>query len=289
MSASSKMRWRRYASLVLFSLVTLISSAWGFDSMPRGCTRLQQRTRAVDGFASKAFPREFQLQRHRLILLMTNDDEKESKGGDADSKTKNHILKRFTSPIIDDPGLPLPDVLVAQVIAPSVQIAWLILLHAPQPTWLKPIFDSSVLYTRQGSFVAPALIHGAALASCWIVGALAARAYERKNISPVKKRTANTNEPSDGLPVSKIEWDYSSVATAIFKSGAFATGLLILATQADLYFEYGQWVQVGTSEEIDFRLLVAIVELTNDVFFEAVTIAAWRLYLAFQTERMAQE
>lgn len=212
-------------------------------------------------------------------------------GGANDTEKPDAILSRFTSPVIDDPGLPLTDVLVAQVIAPSLQIAWLSLQHAPQPTWLKPIFDTSLMYTRQGSFVAPALIHGAALASCWIVGALAAKAYERKSISPVKRTPSEESSPVAGFrpALSNVEWDYGSVVTAIFQSGAFATGLLILATQADLFLEYGRWVQVGESEDIDFRLLVAIVELINDVFFEAATITAWRLYLAFQTERMARE
>ena len=61
-----------------------------------------------------------------------------------------------------------------------------------------------------------------------------------------------------------------------------------MSTQVDLFLEYGRWVQVGESEEIDFRLLVAIVELINDVVFEASTISVWRLFLAYQTERMAQ-
>jgi hypothetical protein len=220
--------------------------------------------------------------------MVQNGDEDNRKRTEKKTKTTGNILGRFTSPKIDDPGLPLSDVLVAQVIAPSFQIAWLSLQHAPQPTWIKPIFDVATLYTRQGAYLAPALIHGAALASCWVVGALAAKAYERKCISPVPKMQAQSTDEGR-RPVSKVEWDYSSVVTAIVQGGAFATGLLILATQVDLFLEYGRWVQVGESDDIDFRLLVAAVELINDVFFEAVTISAWRLYLAYQTERMANE
>lgn len=214
-----------------------------------------------------------------------NDNEGEC-GGGAES-----VWTRFASPVIDDPGLPLADVVVAQIIAPSAQIAWLSGQHAPQPTWLAPLFGHAAagpFSTRQGSFVAPALIHGAALASCWIVGALAAKAYERQNIAPVQRRVP-TEASKDVFGASDVVWDYGSVVTAVAKGGAFATGLLILASQADLYLEYGRWVQLGESDDVDFRLLVALAELINDVFFEAVTIAAWRLFLAYQAERMAKE
>jgi hypothetical protein len=208
-------------------------------------------------------------------MSMANDD----KDDDQTQATKSNILGRFTSPVIDDPALPLSDALVAQVIGPSVQVAWLSLQHAPQPTWLKPIFNTDLLYTARGSMVAPALIHGAALATCWVVGALAAKAYERQSISPVQRKSRVSNEAGDS------SWDYTLVWAAILRGGAFATGLLILATQIDLLLEFGRWVQLGESEDTDFRLLVAIVELVNDVFFEAVTITFWRLYLANQAER----
>ena len=201
------------------------------------------------------------------------------------------VFRRFTDPVIDDPGLPLTDVLVAQVIAPSLQIAWLGAAHAPQPTWLQPIVDPQVLLygtATTGTLVAPTLIHGAALATCWIGGALAARAYERASISPVRRRK---RPPSAAAEASAdTVWDYSAVIQAILRAGAFATGLLLLATQTDLFLEYhGRWIQLGESEETDFRLLVGAVELMNDVVFEAVTLTAWRLVLAYQTERLARE
>jgi hypothetical protein len=206
-----------------------------------------------------------------------NDDSSDDETIEATKhRMKSDLISRFTSPVIDDPGLPLSDVLIAQVIGPSLQIAWLSLQQGPLPTWLRPIFDTDVLYTNQGSLVAPALIHGAALASCWIAGALAAKAYERKSISPV-------------FETSNKEWDYSNVVLSILKGGAFATGLLILATQIDLLLEFGRYVQFGESDEVDFRILVASVEVTNDIIFEAVTVFTWRVLLAYQTERIAQE
>jgi hypothetical protein len=140
------------------------------------------------------------------------------------------------------------------------------------------------LYTKKGAFVAPALVHGAALASCWITGALAAKAYERNCISPILKQRKDF-----GVEQSKMEWNYSNVIYAIAKSGAFASGLLILATQIDILTEFGRYVQFGESDDVDFRLLLASVEVVNDIVFEALTITAWRLFLAYQTERMANE
>jgi hypothetical protein len=184
------------------------------------------------------------------------------------------ILSRFTSPVLDDPYLPLSDVLVAQIIAPSLEIAWLSARRAPQPTWLRPVFGTSRLYNAgAGSLLAPTLIHGAALATCWLGGALAAECYKREAISPARIK--------DDAAGGHVRWDYSKVITAIVQAGAFAVGLLILSTQADLWLEFGgRWVQLGESEETDFRLLVAAVELINDVVFEALTITAWRSLLA---------
>jgi len=176
-------------------------------------------------------------------------------------------LDRFLSPKIDDPGLPLTDVLVAQIIGPSLEIAWLSLNHAPSPSWLRPIFQTSALYTSRGSLLAPALIHGAALATCWIIGALAAKTYELEAIVPNEKN------------------GYGTILWRVCQAGAFASGLLILATQLDLLSEFGRWVQLGESEETDFRLLLAAVELINDIFFEAITLITWRLFLASQSRR----
>jgi hypothetical protein len=190
------------------------------------------------------------------------------------SNDYNTILSRFTNPRIDDPALPLADVVVAQVIAPSLQVFWLALNHAPSPTWLRPLFESSYFTNVRGALVAPALIHGAALAVCWVMGALAARSYEIDALVPSNQ---------DGVGGNK---GYGRVVLRVAKAGAFATGLLILATQFDLFWEFGgRYVQYGDGEQTDFRIQVAAVELINDVFFEAVTILTWRLYLAFETDR----
>jgi hypothetical protein len=184
---------------------------------------------------------------------------------------------------------------VTQIIAPSLQILWISIQHAPQPTWVQPIFDTNLLYTTRGSYIVPTLIHGAALSSCWILGALAAKAYERKAISPIpilplpsqSEQQLQKQKQFSKFPPSKIKWDYSNVIAAIIKSGAFAVGLLLFASQLDILLEFKRYVQIGESEDIDFRLYLAIVEVINDVVFEAITITTWRLMLAYQTERMA--
>ena len=183
-----------------------------------------------------------------------------------DTALEPSVLARFTAPRVDDPFLPLSDVLVAQIVAPGLQVLWLSLNHAPSPSWIRPFFG----YAGPGSLLAPTLVHGAALASCFIVGALAARAYELDAIVPRK-----TNEGT---------WDYTKVVASVLQAGAFATGVLILGTQLDLYTHWG-YVQLGDSPETDFRLQVAVAELTNDIVFEAVSLLAWRLYLAKQGER----
>ncbi|GAX16195.1 hypothetical protein FisN_3Hh324 [Fistulifera solaris] len=176
------------------------------------------------------------------------------------------VLARFTSPRIDDPYLPLSDVLISQIVAPGLQVVWLSINHAPSPSWIKPFFG----YAGPGSLLAPTLVHGAAMATCFVVGALAAKAYELEAIVPRK--------------INETAWDYTNVIARVLQAGAFASGVLILGTQFDLYTHYG-YVQLGDSPETDFRLQVAVVELTNDIVFEAVCLLGWRLYLAKQGER----
>jgi hypothetical protein len=227
-------------------------------------------------FTTRALPTLEGCSRSTSLFLSDPENQNESENNNDNNNENNNnydsdILSRFISPVVDDPALPLSDVLVAQIIAPSIQVVWLSLNHAPTPSWLRPIFDTNAqLFAARGSLVAPALIHGAALASCWIVGALAAKTYERAAIAPTDEN------PGVG--------GYGTVLWRVTQAGAFATGVLILSTQADLLLEYkGHWVQPGDSPEIDLRLLTGVVEVINDVFFEALCLVTWRLFLARQT------
>jgi hypothetical protein len=167
---------------------------------------------------------------------------------------RESILDRFKSPKIDDPALPLSEAGIAQIIAPSLEIFWTVAQNAPYPTWARPLSDG--LFPLQGSFLAPTLLHGAGLACCWLAGCLAAKSFEKD----------------------AFQGNFPTVVLSTVKAGAFATGLLIFATQADLYFEMGGYVQLGESPETDARILTAAVEVINDVVFEASTLILWRLY-----------
>ncbi|KAL7565533.1 hypothetical protein ACA910_003812 [Epithemia clementina (nom. ined.)] len=232
--------------------------------------------------------------------------DKDDNDNDVNNNNDDGIFTRFTNPRIDDPALPLSDAVVAQIIAPSLQVGWLALNHAPSPTWLQPniIRTSSSPFTsmQRGSLLAPALIHGAALAVCWLAGALAARAYERDALglpswqqkttrttttttTTTRTNPLNTKNPyNDNLQMLSPPSSPRGIWIAVLQAGAFATGLLILATQVDLFVnDFGfQFVQYGDSPATDFRIQVAVVELVNDVVFEAVTLLSWRLYLAAQ-------
>lgn len=182
--------------------------------------------------------------------------------------SRDDFFSRFTDPVLDDPALPLTDVSVAQIVAPALQVFWYIGSGSPRPSWLQPILFTQLFDTR-GSLVAPTLIHGAELACCWLLGALAARSYEARNIDPT------------------IE-GYGTVVWSVLKAGMFATGLLILGTQTDLYYEFGKYVQYGDSPVTDLRIVQATTELVNDVVFEATLLLSVRLFLAVSIERGKQ-
>ena len=188
-----------------------------------------------------------------------------------DDDASGGILRRFLSPRIDDPGLPLTDVLLAQVVAPTLQIYYVALTRGPNPSWLVPV--SSYLgeapeLAPRGSLLAPALIHGAGLAVCWLAGALAARSW---------KREAFTVGPAEEGGSTGLLGRYGGVLSRLFQAGAFASGVLILSTQADLLLEFGRYVQYGESDSTDLRLAVATVEVASDIFWEAVVIGTWRI------------
>ncbi len=238
----------------------------------------------------------------------------------AATSSSSSILQRFLNPRIDDPGLLLSDALLAQIVAPTLQIYWLLLANAPSPSWLHTIsrgggggeltgsnnlFSS---FSSRGSLLAPTLVHGAGLAICWLAGALAAKMFEKEaftlqsttkeekgNDAKKKKKSSDellvlpTEEDEDlfsslssiAAPAVNIIRPYQSILTRLVQAGAFSSGLLMFATQLDLLLEYrGNIVTVGMSDEIDFRLLLATVEVINDIVWEAVVITTWRLWHA---------
>lgn len=165
----------------------------------------------------------------------------------------DNILERFLDPKIEDPQLPLTEAGIAQIVAPTLELFWLRLNQSPFPSWAQPLYDYT--FTPRGALLAPTLVHGAGLACAWLLGCLAAKAFQKQ---------AYEGEPMQ-------------VVGATLKAGAFACGILILATQLDLYQEMGGYVQVGDSAETDLRIYRALVEVIDDIFFEALTLLVWRL------------
>jgi hypothetical protein len=177
-----------------------------------------------------------------------------SPSSSSSSKIYESPLNRFFDPKIEDPMLPLTEAGLTQIVAPTLQLFWLRINQSPFPSWAIPLYDST--FTPRGALLAPTLVHGAALSCCWLLGCLAAKGYERD----------------------AYEGSISQVVFSTIRAGAFACGILILGTQFDLYQEMGGYVQVGDSAETDLRIYRALVEVINDIFFEAVTLIIWRIF-----------
>jgi len=79
-----------------------------------------------------------------------------------------------------------------------------------------------------------------------------------------------------GYEKETFQGELPQVLLSTIKAGAFACGVLIMGTQIDLYQEMGGYVQIGDSPETDVRIYRALVEIINDIFFEASTLLAWR-------------
>mmetsp|Transcript_21619 Transcript_21619/g.38721 ORF Transcript_21619/g.38721 Transcript_21619/m.38721 type:complete len:314 (+) Transcript_21619:159-1100(+) len=223
-------------------------------------------------------------------LFESNDDDEQMTETETETttnyndniQTSNSLFQRFLSPKIDDPGLPLTDVLLAQIVAPTFQIYWLLLNHAPNPSWLTPIssyFGDAAELAPRGSLLAPTLIHGAGLAVCWLAGALAAKMYERDAFT-VKQEVEEQSSLQRRRSATGILDEigrYDKILVRLFQAGAFASGILIVSTQMDLLLEFKGYVQYGESAETDLRLLVGTVEVINDIFWEALVIGSWRI------------
>lgn len=254
---------RIYSTLVLLSLASIPCATAYTSSLPR----LVQKHSSQSSYQNSLPTKSILLSNHRLHLpKQTTSSFLQSQNNNSDQNDESSPLTRFISPQISDPGLPLADALLAQIVAPSLQVFWLVSQSAPSPTWLQPLFPTAQLFTTRGTLVAPTLIHGALLASCWLLASLAAKGYEYK-----------------GFDVTLGE-GYSEVLWRLVKAGAFAVGLLVLLTQLDLFFEFGgRFVQYGDGEESDLRIITATVEVINDCFFEGIVLGSWRLYRASLT------
>ena len=118
------------------------------------------------------------------------------------------IRSRFLTPRIDDPGLPFADSLVC--ICGSLFVAGIALKGGiPFPGWLTPLPGVPVDGYRGLPYILPAFSHGTGLAICWLLGALAASAFEAE----------------------AYMGSWQEALSRTWRGGAFATGLLLFATQ----------------------------------------------------------
>lgn len=264
--------------MLLLQCALLIASSSGFQvaSVPRTTTSFGRQLSSPD----------IRGYRQRTTLFADSNDDKDEKQLpspliDEINDINNDLFQRFLSPKIDDPGLPLTDVLLSQIVAPTFQLYWVFAAHAPLPSWARPIssyFGEAAELAPRGSLLAPTLIHGAGLAVCWLAGALAAKSFERDAFTLNNNNNYDDDENSGrSLSIGDKIKQYDTVLLRLFQAGAFACGILIVSTQVDLLLEFKRYVQFGESEETDFRLLLASVEVINDIFFEALVLSSWRL------------
>jgi len=265
---------------VLLSCALIASSSSAFQIAPPPSLQRRPLQQSSDS-------RWHRRQATTPLFADSNDDNN-------DEENNNDLFQRFLSPQIDDPGLPLTDVLLAQIVAPTFQLYWVFIAHAPLPSWAKPLstyFGEATELAPRGSLLAPTLIHGAGLAVCWLAGALAAKSYERDAFTLCNNTYDDeNNNRGNGLSIGEKIKQYDAVLLRLFQAGAFACGILIVSTQVDLLLEFKRYVQFGESEETDFRLFLASVEVINDIFFEAMVISSWRIihanYMSTPINRM---
>jgi hypothetical protein len=165
------------------------------------------------------------------------------------------VLRRFASPKVDDQGLIIADALIAGIVAPGLEILACTALGVPLPAW------STALGARR--LVAPTLLRGATLSTCWFGGALSARLYER--------------ETYDFPPPAGADDRFVVTFSRTLQAGAFATALLIVSTQLRLTLVFGFGIQLGDSPASDAEIFRQFSDLIRDGATEALVLLSWRL------------
>mmetsp|Transcript_14114 Transcript_14114/g.32911 ORF Transcript_14114/g.32911 Transcript_14114/m.32911 type:complete len:135 (+) Transcript_14114:219-623(+) len=113
-------------------------------------------------------------------------------------------------------------------------------------------------------FVLPAIGHGLSLSACWVLGAFAAEGYRKEAYG--SDRSLKT------------------VLGYTLRAGSFASGLLILAVQLQLFAQFGTqatgaWAEPSfPSTASDMAVVARTAELALDIGLEAVAMTSWRLY-----------
>lgn len=179
---------------------------------------------------------------------------------DAGVEYGKSIVSRFTQPRIDDPGLPYADSLVC--ICGAMFVAALGLKGIiPQPSWLFPLLPDGIAPIRGLPYIVPAVSHGAGLAACWLLGALAAGAFSSEAYCSTL-----------GAALSRT-----------LKAGAFATGVLLLCTQLVTYVTLtAQGIDALDPVDVlakgESTILTTADEVIFDVIVQATGLTAFRVY-----------
>ena len=181
------------------------------------------------------------------------------------------LRARFLSPRIDDPGLPFADAFVC--IGGALFIAqWALSpgippdVKIPPPSWLAPVAMPAGVDWRGIPYILPTLVHGSELAACFVLGALAANAYE--------------SAAFDGTLREAI--------TRTWRAGAFATGVLLLSTQATTYlsltsqgldpYTVPSTAGIDAGARADAQILSTAFEVLCDVAVQGVQLTLFRAY-----------
>ena len=179
------------------------------------------------------------------------------------------LADRFVAPIIDDPGLPITDVLLAGVCAPGLLALSSLRLGVPSPAVLDWVPTSAGGLSGLGR-VASVIEHGAPLAIAWLFGALAAEMFTKRSYSE----------------------GYATAFAMTARAGAAAVGVLALISQASQSLEIAQaglvlpvLMEVGGAAGGPAGSGAAdliIIRSTNALFFDcavcATVLTSWRMY-----------
>ena len=245
------------ATLVAITVAVAFAPAFSVAparlSLIHGASRHRKCFLVADGDKATGEPPEM------VPAAQEKEEETLEEAYEAGVEFGNDIKARFAAPRIDDPGLPYADALVC--VSGSIFIAQVALLgFLPRPTWLEP---SSFLPAWRGiQYILPALSHGAGLAGCWTLGALAAQAFERGAFTGT--------------------WQEAFART--WKGGAFATGILLLATQLSTFIALTErgldptTAGLGVDPAADYEVIRRGFEVICDIAVQCVGLTAFRLY-----------
>ena len=171
------------------------------------------------------------------------------------------MKKRFQPKKVKDRGLPIADALV--LTSATVLVALVSLSQHKAPSWL------NAEYLREVPRILPNLpalvgsvVHGSKLSAVWVLGALAAEAYETE----------------------AYDADFAEAMKRTVKAGCFAVGLFILVEQNEMRqalehvigMPASEYV-VGGNREADLLINSKTSELFVDCASCAVAMLSWRI------------